>query len=217
MPTPGFPQNTLDSEGLPVWIRDLAYGDPNHSLHVVRGIEPAQALEILRAEPGSIRSCELPDSKPDEHTSLPCAALGIEPGSAAALLAGRIGEWTFVYDDSGYTFDGTAEALSGDGRTAATSVYTTNGDASLTYAVDGEEVEEIIVDDLALEEDLPGMPAELGAAFEAAGIAEWEDLEPGEVDSLIGMRTACALAGLALTLDDVRRFPLLMAQRNEGD
>jgi hypothetical protein len=89
-------------------------------------------------------------------------------------------------------------------------VYTINGDASLTYAVDGKQVEWVNVDDLLLEEDLPGMPAELRAAFEAAGTAEWEGLEPGEADSLIAMRAACSLAGLALTLDDVRRVPLLV-------
>ncbi|MGW1564507.1 DUF6461 domain-containing protein [Streptomyces sp. NPDC002144] len=212
MPTPGFPPSTLDSEGAPIWITDLASGDPNHILHVVRGIEPAEALEVLGAKPELIQSCELPDSKPDEWTSLPCAALGIKPGTSAALLAGRIGEWTFVYDDSGYTFDDAAtNALSADGRTAATSVYTINADAHLTYAVAGEQVEWVNVDDLDLNEDLPSMPAELRAAFEAAGNVPAEDFEPGEADGDIVMRVACALAGLALTLDDIRRVPLLVA------
>ncbi|MER6537967.1 DUF6461 domain-containing protein [Streptomyces sp900105755] len=217
MPTPGFPPATLNSEGLPAWISDLASYDPNHSLHVVRGLEPAQALRTLRAEPESIRPCVLPDTNPSDRFSLPFAALGDEPTLPAALLAGRIGEWTFVYDDSGATFDDTAEALSRNGRTAATTVYTINGDAYLIYAVDGEEVASIYPDDLCLEEDLPGMPGELAAALQAAGIADWEDLEPGEVDSLIGMRTACALAGLAVTLDDIRRIPLLIAPLHEAD
>ncbi|MFI1397952.1 DUF6461 domain-containing protein [Streptomyces sp. NPDC020681] len=211
MPTPGFPPSTLDSEGTPIWISDLAGGDPNHVLHVVRGIEAEDALEALGAKPGLIRSCELPDSKPDEWTSLPCAALGVEPGGSAALLAGRVGEWTFVYDDSGFTYDdAVTKALSADGRTAATSVYTINGDASLTYAVDGEQVEWVNFDDLELDEGFAGMPAELRAAFEAAGNVETEDFEPGEADGDILMRAACALAGLALTLDDVRRVPLLV-------
>ncbi|MFF9685373.1 DUF6461 domain-containing protein [Streptomyces sp. NPDC014623] len=211
MPTPGFPPNTLDSEGEPIWISELANCDPNHILHVVRGIEPAEALQVLGAKPGLIRSCELPDSRPDEWTSLPCAALGIEPGTAAALLAGRIGEWTFVYDDSGFTYDDeTTKALSADGRTAAMSVYTINGDASLTYAVDGEQIEWVDVDGLDPEKDIPAMPAGLRAAFEAAGTVETEDFEPGEPDGLVTMRAACALAGLALTLDDVRRLPLLI-------
>ncbi|MFE3882790.1 DUF6461 domain-containing protein [Streptomyces lydicus] len=211
MPTPGFPSSTLDSGGAPIWITDLAAGDPNHILHVVRGIEPAEALEELGAKPGLIQSRELPDSKPDEWTSLPCAALGTEPGSCAVLLAGRVGEWTFVYDDSGFTFDDAlTEALSVDGRTAAKSVLTINGDASLTYAVDGEQVQWVNVDDLVLEEDLPGMPAELRAAFEAAGTVEMEGFEPGEADVLIAMRAACALANLTLTLSDIRRLPLLI-------
>ncbi|WP_030883884.1 DUF6461 domain-containing protein [Streptomyces sp. NRRL F-5053] len=211
VPTPGFPPSTLDSEGTPIWITDLAADDPNHLLHVARGIEPAQALQVLGADPGLIRPCELPDSKPDERALLPAAALGIEAGTSAALLAGRIGEWTFVYDDSGYTDDDAAtKALSAEGRTAATSVFTINADASLSYAVDGEQIEWINVDDLHLDEDLPGMPAELRAAFEAAGNVPMEDFEPGEADFHVVMRTACALAGLVLTLDDIRRIPLLV-------
>lgn len=217
MVMPGFPRNTLDSEGLPVWIGDLACEDPNHSLHFVKGIDPVQALRVLRVEPGSIQPCVLPDEKPDPYTSLPSAAFAGNAENAATLLAGRIGEWTFVYDDLGYTFDGTAGALSDEGRTAVTTVYTINGHASLHYAVDGEELEEVIIDDMSLEERLPDMPAELATAFEAAGIADWDDLEPGEVDSLIGMRAACALAGAVFTLDEIRRIPLLMAQRNSGD
>ena len=217
MATPGFPRNTLDSEGLPVWIRDLASEDPNHSLHVVRDMGPVRALEALRVEPASIQRCVLPGKKPNRYTSLPSAAFGSDTGDAATLLAGRVGQWTFVYDDLGYTFDGTAEVLSRGGRTAVTTVYTINGHASLHYAVDGEEIEEVVVDELGLGERLPGMPADLAAAFEAAGIADWEDLEPGEVDSRIGMRVACAMAGAVLMLDDLRRIPLVMAQRNAGD
>ncbi|MER6538886.1 hypothetical protein ABT215_34855 [Streptomyces sp900105755] len=100
---------------------------------------------------------------------------------------------------------------------AVTTVSAINGHASLHYAVDGEEVEEVVIDELSLEERLPGMPAELAATFEAAGIADWEDLEPGEVDSLIGMRVACAMAGAVLTLDEIRQMPLVMTQRNTGD
>ncbi|MGY5032950.1 DUF6461 domain-containing protein [Streptomyces sp. 900116325] len=207
----------LDSEGLPIWIHDLACEDSNHSLHFVKDIEPAQALEALRVEPGSIQPCVLPDKKPNPYTSLPGAAFANDTGSAATLLAGRVGEWTFVYDDLGYTSDGTANTLSTGGRMAITTVHSISGHASLHYAVDGEEAEEAIIEDFSLEERIPGMPAELAAAFEAAGIADWEDLEPGEVDSLIGMRVACALAGAVLTLDEVRRIPLLMAQRNTRD
>lgn len=213
MTMPGFPPSTVDSEGQPVWITDLEEGHGNHILHVVRGMEPVEALKALGAEPGAIRPCELPGSRPDESTSLPRAALGTDPGAAAVLLAGSTGEWTFVYDDSGWTFeDEPAGTLSAAGRAAVTSSTTINGDAFFTYAVDGQEIVDISLDDLVLADDLPGMPAELRAAFEAAGVADWEDLEPGEADSLIGMRAACALAGLALTLDDLRRMPLLVAE-----
>ncbi|CAL9652114.1 hypothetical protein SUDANB23_06629 (plasmid) [Streptomyces sp. enrichment culture] len=126
-------------------------------------------------------------------------------------MAGRIGEWTFVYDDSGFTYDDSVtKALSADGRTAATSVYTIHADTSLTYAVGGEQVEWVNVDDLILEEHLLGMSAELRAAFEAAGNVPTEDFEPGEADGDIVMRAACALPGLALTLEDIRRILLLV-------
>lgn len=210
MPTPGFPPHTLDPEGTPIWITDLASEAPHHVLHVVRGIEPAEALERLGAKTRLMQPCELPDSRPDEWTSLPCAALGMEPGSSAALLAGRVGEWAFVYDDSGFTFEDAAEALSADGRMAATSVFSINGDASLTYAVDGKQVAWVDVDGLALEEDLPRMRAELRAAFEAAGTVEQEGLEPGQADSSITMRAVCALAGLPLTLSALRQVPLVV-------
>lgn len=209
MPTPDFPPNTLDSDGDPLWIVELANADPNHAVHVVRDLEPAEALKRLGANPERFRSVELPDSKPDDRTSLPGAALDVKPGTGAALLAGRIGDWTFVYDDSGYTTGDSAAALSDGGRSAATSYFSINADASLTYAVDGKEVAWVNVDDLDLETDLPEMPAELRAAFEAAGTVELDYLEPGEPDYAIAMRAVCALAGLTCTIDDIRRIPLL--------
>ncbi|MFD9890510.1 DUF6461 domain-containing protein [Amycolatopsis sp. NPDC059027] len=210
MSTPGFPPNTLTAEGDPVWLVELAAEDPNHTLHVVKGLEPAEALEALGAKPRWFQPCELPAARPDAVTSLPGAALKIEPGDSAALLAGRIGEWTFVYDDGGATVpEDDTIPLSADGRTAASSLYTINADASMSYAVNGEQLAFVDVDDLDLEADVPDMPAELRAAFAAAGVFETDYLEPGEADYAIGMRVVCALAGLTCTLDDLRRIPLL--------
>jgi hypothetical protein len=209
MPTPGFPPHTLDPNGDPIWLSQLACEDPNHALHVVRGLEPAAALEVLGAKPHLVVPCELPAERPDEWSSLPGAALGITPGHAAALLAGRIGDWTFVYDDSGHTDQDGASVLSVGGRTAASSYYSINADASLTYSVDGAEGLWINVDDLDLTTDLDRMPPELRSAFEAAGVVEADYLEPGEPDYSITMRAACALAGLVVTLDELRRVPLL--------
>ncbi|WP_433574565.1 DUF6461 domain-containing protein [Nocardia brasiliensis] len=209
MATPGFPPNTLDTEGVPLWISELANDDPNHCVHVVRGLEPAAALEALGAKAPLFRQCELPVGKPDEWTSLPAAALGGERGdSAATLLAGRIGDWTFVYDDGGATDD--VAALSADGRVAATSYYSINADASLTYCTDGNEIAWINVDDLELDTDLADLPADLRAAFEAAGTLEFDYLEPGEADYAICMRAITALADLPPTLDALRRIPLLL-------
>ncbi|MFD9698084.1 DUF6461 domain-containing protein [Lentzea sp. NPDC059081] len=209
MPTPGFPPTALDSAGDPIWVSDLASVEPNHTLHVVKGLEPAEALEVLGANPRLFRTCELPDAKADVWSSLVGKALGIEPGDSAALLAGRIGAWTFVYDDAGFTSPGPHTiSLSADGSTAASSLDTINADASLSYAVNGEELAFVDVNDLDLGADLPGMPAELRAAFDAAGVFDDEDIAPGEVDHAIGMRVVCALAGLVCTLDDLRRITL---------
>jgi hypothetical protein len=207
--TPGFPPNTLDFEGTPIWLSELASDEPHHTLHVVRGLEPAQALEALGAKPKFFQRCELPSAKPDMWTSLPGAALGIEPGASAVLLAGRIGAWTFVYDDSGFTGHDDTTTLSANGRAAATSMYSINADASLTYAVDGTQLAWIDVDDLNVEMDLAGMPDDLRAAFQAAGTVEHDHLEPGQPDSHVCMRAICALAGLSCTVEDLRRIPLL--------
>jgi hypothetical protein len=207
--TPGFPPSTLDSQGSPIWLSELAADEPHHTLHVVRDLEPARTLEALGAKPKFFQRCELPSARPDRRISLPGAALGTEPGTSAVLLAGRIGAWTFVYDDSGFTGHDDTTALSADGRAAATSMYSINADASLTYAVDGTQLAWIDVDDLNVEKDLAGMPDELRSAFQAAGTVEHEHLEPGRPDSLVCMRAICALAGLSGTVENLRRIPLL--------
>ncbi|GAA4553251.1 hypothetical protein GCM10023192_85040 [Amycolatopsis samaneae] len=209
MPTPGFPPHTLDSRGDPIWITELTSDeDPNHTLHVVNGLEPAEALETLGAKPRLFQPCKLPDRKPDRWTSLPAAALGIESG--AALLAGRISKWTFVYDDSMATDHENTPSLSANGRSAATSMFSIHADASLTYVVNSEQLAWIDIHD-DLEADLPGMPADLRAAFDAAGIfGPEDDAEPGKHDDAVLMRAVCALAGLTCTLSDLRRIPLLV-------
>jgi hypothetical protein len=218
MPTPGFPAETLDEEGTPVWITDLASEDANHTVHVVRDLSPQEALLALGAKPELITSCELPAERPDAWTSLARAAIEGGPAAedpGAVLLAGRLGDWTFVYDDGGLTGFGPDEApparlLSVTGKEAATSTFTINADTTLDYAVDGEllfvAVEEL---DLAGEEE--EIPDVLREAVEAAGIFEQEDLEEGEPDGSINLRVLCALAGLTCTLDDLRRIPLWAA------
>ncbi|QIS04374.1 hypothetical protein F5X71_20420 [Nocardia brasiliensis] len=208
MTTPGFPPNTLDAEGVPLWISGLANEDPNHCVHVVKGLGPADALRTLGAEPRLVRPCTLPERRSDARMSLPAAALGAERGDDATLLAGQFGEWTFVYDDFGATED--PAGLSAAGRVAATSYFSINADASLTYCADGEQLSWINVDDLELDTDLAELPDELRAAFEAAGIVHFDYLEPGAADFAVCMRAVSALAGMRCTLDELRRIPLLV-------
>jgi len=225
MPAPGFGPNTLGEDGCPVWIGELANDDPNHLVHAVRGLEPADALALLGADPQSITACELPARRPDQWTSLPRAAISpLDP--LAVLLAGRTGDWTFIYDDLGLTlfFDQpgspppppeTAQVLSSNGEVAATAYYTVTGHAGFAYAVNGE-----VLAYVGDGEVLPGSadPADdrlagVSAAFESAGIFSTDS---GELDDYASMRAICALAGLPRTMADLRQIPLLVAPLNQG-
>lgn len=210
MPVPGFSPETLDDEGTPQWISALADEDPNHSVHVVRGLEPAAALEALGAKARLFRPFGLADQL-DGWACLSDASFDFDPKEyAALLLAGQVGEWTFIYDNFGATEHDETAALAADGRTAATSMLSINADASMTYLVDGDELAWINVDDLEFERDLADMPDELRAAFEAAGTFDVDYLEAGEADYSICMRAISALAGMRCTLADLRRIPLLV-------
>ncbi|WP_216894189.1 hypothetical protein [Nocardia alni] len=211
MSAPGFAPDALDEFGCPTWISELAIDDPNHLLHVVRDLGPADALELLGAERRSITSCELPAERPDRWTSLPRAAIApLNP--TAVLLAGRIGEWTFVYDDLGLTLglpqpEGqsleAAQLLSDKGKVAATGFVTMDGPAGFIYAVDGDLLTSQELS--ALEELADDTPAEVRGAFETAGAYDIE------LDDYINMRAACILAGLPSTMRGLRHIPLLVA------
>jgi hypothetical protein len=192
-----FPPTTLDSSGCPVWLSELAEDHPHHALHIVRGLEPAEALEALGAEPHLFQPVVLPRKK-DTASSLPGTALGFDLGTSGSLLAGRIGAWTFVYDDSMSTSVEDTVTLSANGRTAATNTVSINADVSFAYAVDGVYA---YIGEPDLERDLPAMPDELRAAFQAAGTVGYD----GDIE----MRAICALAGLYCTMADLRRIPLL--------
>ena len=220
MPTPGFPAGTLSADGFPIWIDGLADEDPNHTVHVVRDLAPTDAMQVVGAKlgtkPGMITPCQLPAQRPPAGTSLPRAAIGPTDSVVSVLLAGQVGAWTFVYDDLGLTAyvedpeepSGStppAKMLSAGGREAATSTWTINADTHLAYAVNGKLLLETGDDVDPAKDDIP---AGLRAAIEAAGNFESED---DDLDSGINMRVLCALAGLNITLEDLRKIPLLAA------
>ena len=60
MPTPGFPAGSLDEEGFPIWITGIADNDNLGTVHVVCGLPPIEALQVVGARPGLIRSCPAP-------------------------------------------------------------------------------------------------------------------------------------------------------------
>jgi hypothetical protein len=218
VPSSPWSSGTLDEYGCPVWIADLADTDPNHLVHVVRDLAPADALELLGADRQSIRPGELPAERPDEWTSLPRAAVTpLDPDSV--LVAGRAGAWTFVYDDAGRTIAlwhlpdrpplGATEMLSIKGNVAATSNTDIDGHTGFTYAVDGRTL--VWADGpLGTRQCDGNTPSELRAAVEAAEISNHED------DHGVNMRTICALAGLPSTSAELRRIPLLIAPLDQN-
>jgi hypothetical protein len=215
MPTPGFPAGTLDEEGFPVWITGIAADDQPGTVHVVRGLAPIDALQVVGARQRLIRPCRLPDSKPDEWTSLPRAAIGVGVAEGGVLLAGQVGAWAFIYDDgcmSAFTEGGDgkvvspANPLSAGGREAATSNFNSEGDRELFYAADGAELFGTTSNVDPAEGDIP---AGLRAAVEAAGKFE---ARGNDLDDGLNMRVICALADLSITLENLRAIPLLAAE-----
>ncbi|WP_243788486.1 hypothetical protein [Saccharopolyspora gloriosae] len=239
MPTPGFPDGTLDSDEHPIWMSELDV--IGHSaVHLVRDVRPRAALEILGLDADSAVPCTLPAQSPDEFTSLPRAALG-DPDCVAVLLVGRIGGWTLVFDDAGATNEvgnleraravnaaaggdwSGLEAMAGEpkpvvqdpsvalsaGGGPAVTIRTnfTGPPFSIEYAIDGEMVFGTDSHDLDLQDAQPR--ADVRAAIAAAGIAEQDDLEPGEMDTSGVARIGCALAGAIWTMDDLRATELL--------
>jgi hypothetical protein len=93
-----------------------------------------------------------------------------------------------------------------DGREAAACDRDINAHTRVRYAVDGE-VRSVVVDPVSsvppdeLPEALRG-PCSV-AGIGAPGYPEWSPAE--------NFRLVCALAGLTLALDDIRRLPLLGA------
>jgi hypothetical protein len=213
MATPGFPAGTLDEGGFPVWITGIGADETPGTVHVVRGLAPMDALQVVGARPGMIRPCRLPDSKPDQWTSLARAAIGAADGGV--LLAGQVGAWTFVYDDVCLTAfaegaDGRivspASLLSAGGREAATSSFNIEADRDLFYAADGAELFGTTWNVDPEEDDIP---AGLRAAVAAAGeFAAGED----DLDDGLNMRVVCALAGLSMTVENLRAISLLAAE-----
>jgi hypothetical protein len=212
VPTPGFPAGTLDEHGFPVWLDSLNSEDGNYALHVARDLAATEAMLLLGVRPGMITPCQLAAHRPDRWTSLPRAS--IDPtDSGAVLLAGRIGAWTFVYDDGGFTTsdehgDTPAKLLSANRGEAASITEGDTLNPHFGYAADGVVLFEIDYEDIDAANQ--GIPAGLRPAVESAGILEPDVLEDGH-DFAINARVVCALAGLQLTLNELRQIPLLVA------
>jgi hypothetical protein len=210
MSTPWLGPSSLDESGCPAWISAIAGPGRNRLVHVVRDLEPAAALAALGAKPDSIVSCELPSTQAGPRTSPPRAA----GGHGNPLLSGRVGDWTFVYDDLGCTlavWSGTdpwtardaASILSATGNTAATGYLSAVGQAGFIYSIAGKPVVE---QELYRPDELgESSPAEVRTAVRQAGAVN------APRDGYLGIRSACALAGLPGTLDGFGEVPLLTA------
>ncbi|MDT8912056.1 DUF6461 domain-containing protein [Amycolatopsis sp. PS_44_ISF1] len=211
MTTPGFPAGTLDEEGMPRWLAEIQNDNLVHTMWVVRGLEPAAALPLLDTDPEEIRPCVLPATKnPDDERSLAAIALGLDLRQTV-IVAGRVGDWTFVFEDSGYgvyvnELPAVVE-LSRDGQEAASTTFTINGDVNLEYAADGQHL--FLESTSAL--DPERAPDRLLPAFAGAGVgcSPWSGED--DLDDYLCLRVLCALAGLALTPGELRQLPLLAA------
>lgn len=217
MAIPGFPVEALNEAGGPLWIDSLANEDPNHLLHVVRGLDPAAAIELVGGRVlRELTPGELPTERPDEWSTPAHAAVSADR-MTDLLVAGQRGDWTFVYDTSGVTgwtkdFTAMATVLSADGRVAATSNWTINADTGISYAEDGQLVfvATEAYDPQYHDEDTPD---HLRPVIEAAGRVT--DAEDGD-DYEINMRIVCVLAGLTWTPDELRAEPLLIGEVTES-
>ncbi|GMA86247.1 hypothetical protein GCM10025868_14970 [Angustibacter aerolatus] len=131
VPIPGFPDDAVDEHGFPRWIAHLGDMNSNHLLHVVRGLSPEPALrlvgggeEVRHLEPGSLAADGGEDGGSRVH-----AAVGAHR-RADLLIAGTRGDWTFVYDPTGQTFEA-AEGLSAEDRLAVSATSSISATASL--------------------------------------------------------------------------------------
>ncbi|HEV3380634.1 MAG TPA: DUF6461 domain-containing protein [Trebonia sp.] len=219
MTIPGFRTEALAEGASPKWIDELATADPNHLLHVVRGLAPADAVELVGGTVlRHLKPYELPAGRPDDWSTTAHAAIGADR-MKDLLVAGQRGDWTFVYDAAGVTGwtperAEMATVLSANGRAAGTSILTINADSSFCYAEDGEIVIHIDADDPKPTDD--EVPDVLRAAIEAAGRADSEDEDEDEDEDFLdvdaNMRIACALAGLTWTTGEFRAQPLLVGE-----
>lgn len=222
MPVPGFPAGTLSKLGFPVWIKALWGEDPHFMIHVVRGLTPAGALAAAGARPATFTPYVLPGGQSDGQ---PPPVPG-RPGHDVVLLAGQVGPWTFLYDirgDTGYREDSgqpssgvtMAEILSAAGREAASGTFTVEAGTSLVYAVDGRLLLHAAQE---VDPETDDIPAGLQAAVAAAGRFESAaDFLLDGPDMAVNIRVVCALAGLALPLEDLHAIPLTGAPLGVSD
>lgn len=211
MVVPGFIPEALDEGGAPRWLSELATRDPNHLLHVVRGLDPQAAMEFVGGRVvRRLAPNELPTQRPDEWSTVMHAAVGADR-MTDLLVAGQHDGWTFVYDASGVTGDTAdhqlmAVGLSQDGRTAATSIFTINADESFGYAEDGE-----ILCHITEPYDAESYDEETPEVIRPAVLAAIDD-EESDHPYYINMRIVCALAGLTFTPAEMRDRPLLIGE-----
>ncbi len=190
----------------PAWIRDLIPSqDLTVALFVVRDLDPVQALQLVGAGTHPIQPVQLPVERPaDPYSSRAHVAVGADPQDYA-LLATRVGDWTVVLDTSGMTFGDEAIALSRKGHEAAACAVNLTLETHLTYAVSGDRRFSLADPVSVLKiEDLP--PA-LRSAAEASG-AYAPEAQRSVRGATENFSLICALAGLELTLEDLRRLPL---------
>ena len=91
MAVPRFPAEALNEDDGPLWIDSLADEDPNHLLHVVRGLGPAAAIELVGGRVlRELTPGELPTERPDYWRTPAHAAISAERTTDLRGDRGRI-------------------------------------------------------------------------------------------------------------------------------
>ncbi|AGL16182.1 DUF6461 domain-containing protein [Actinoplanes sp. N902-109] len=212
MNNPLFSADAVSLRGIPDWIDRLAWEDPNHSLYVVRGLDPAEVIGIVGGEQvRTLAPGELPEDTADEWSGVVPHALEAAGGGDLLRVAGRRGDWTFVYDTFGGMDGELAKTLSKGGRAAAYVVNSISGISRVDCAEDGSGVYELD-DSYDPDYDQENVPELLRNAIDAAMAV---DLEDPDWDLGVNMRIVCALAGLTWTYEEFRQHPLTIARYDE--
>jgi hypothetical protein len=198
----------LDDEGFPAWVTSLVGStDDGIDLYLSRGLPVTEALREAGAPDDQIQPVTLSASDAvDQGEGLLAKAVAAQAGDVHAWLGFEFGEWAVVIHEGMPLFDDPTAQLSENGREALSCSSNIEGDTHLTYAVDGAVV--FNVTETIHTHPLDDLPQPLRSA--AARINAPTDIHGASPAD--NFRFVSEFSDLHITLDDLRRLPLLGAK-----